>query len=255
MRPKQKRGLFNFICAFMPGASEMNMGFMKMGASMMATFLGGFMFIAFLNLSDVFIVLPTVLWFYGFFHARNITTCTPDVFMTIKDDYFWNDFIDGRKIDLGSEKARKIIAWALIILGISSMWDLISRPIFNVLDWMISNYTTPYARWIYSAIDSLPRLIVSVLIIFVGLRLINGKKKQLFITDKTFDVASNRSNTGYTAPAAPTAPQGFGSVTSTPAKTEDPVAPTPHLSFGSEEPQGFTPVNAANTTGEEKKDA
>ena len=74
MKPRKKRGFFNFLCAFMPGAAEMNMGFMKMGSSIMLAFLGSFALVVWLSLSDVFVIIPMILWFYGFFHARNLTT-------------------------------------------------------------------------------------------------------------------------------------------------------------------------------------
>ena len=208
MIPRQRRGFFNFLCAFMPGASEMYMGFMKMGASLMLTFMLGIMAIGFLELSDAFVAIPAVLWFYGFFHARNLTTCHPEVFMRIRDDYFWNDFIDGRKINIRSESARKVIAWVLIILGVSTLWN-IGKGSFV---WLVETFAPGHVDMIYNILDSLPKMLVAVIIIFAGLTMISGKKKELFITDKTFDIASGRSSADFNNTSAST---GF-SKTSTP---------------------------------------
>lgn len=191
MRPVQKRGFFNFCCAFIPGASEMYMGFMKMGCSLMLAFFLGISAIGFLELSDMFMLLPMVMWFYSFFHARNLTTCRPEVFMGLQDDYFWNDFLDGKRIDIKSETTRKVIAWALIIIGTVTIWNIISRPFQDMFDWMIESRFAPYIGWIYGAFESLPRLLVSIVILFVGVRMITGKKKQLFLTDNGYDIVTN----------------------------------------------------------------
>lgn len=201
MRPVQKRGFFNFCCAFIPGASEMYMGFMKMGFSLMLTFFLGISAIGFLELSDMFMLLPMVMWFYAFFHARNLTSCRPEIFATIQDDYFWNDFLDGKRIDIRSETSRKVIAWVLIIIGVATIWNIITRPISSMFDWMIESRFAPYVGWIYDAFASLPRLVISCVIILVGVRLITGKKKQLFLTNNSYDVvvtgsACNSNNAG-----------------------------------------------------------
>ena len=233
MIPRQRRGFFNFLCAFMPGASEMYMGFMKMGASMMLTFMGGIMAIGFLGLSDAFVAIPAVMWFYGFFHARNLTTCHPNVFMTIKDDYFWNDFIDGKKINIKSESARKVIAWALIIIGVSALWS-IGR---NSVEWLVGAIAPGRAGFVYDVLDSIPRILIALIIIFVGFNLISGKKKELFITDKTFDIASGMNSADF--PKAPSAPDFTTAAPKTPDFTV----------------KGSDNVSTDNNTGEEKMNA
>ena len=247
MIPRQRRGFFNFLCAFIPGASEMYMGFMKMGASLMLTFMGGIMAIGFLGLSDAFVAIPAVMWFYGFFHARNLTTCHPEVFARIKDDYFWNDFIDGKKINIKSESARKIIAWILIIIGVSTLWS-IGR---NSLEWLVETIAPGKVGLVYSMLDSIPRILIALVIIFAGLTLISGKKKELFITDKTFDIAANRNSAGFA-----TAPDFSSPVAPATPDFSTPAAPTaPDFSavnnFANKTPENGT----SNNNGEEKMNA
>ncbi|WP_051656687.1 hypothetical protein [Butyrivibrio sp. AE3004] len=191
----QKRGFFNFLFAFMPGAAEMYMGFMKMGISLMAAFLGTIGIIGLLELSDLFMMIPIVLWFYSFFHARNIATCRLEVFVGIRDDYFWNELMDGRGIDLKSEKAKKIGACMLIFAGVVMLWNMISRPIADAL-----NYLANYTGWfVYEAIKNmlyaLPRVLFAVAIIFIGIKLINGKKKTLYTSDETYGSDYSGSDT------------------------------------------------------------
>ncbi|SEM15607.1 hypothetical protein SAMN04487770_12736 [Butyrivibrio sp. ob235] len=187
----QKRGFFNFIFAFVPGAAEMYMGFMKMGISLMGAFFGLMGLIAFLGLSDAFMMIPIVLWFYSFFHARNMATCRIDVFAGLQDDYFWNEFFDGKGINLKSETAKKISAWVLIIAGVSIIWNIVVEPILSGVE-ALADMTG--LNFIYDAVAgcvySLPRLIIAVVIIVLGLRLIRGKKNTLYVDMKsTIDTA------------------------------------------------------------------
>ena len=124
MKPRKKRGFFNFLCAFMPGAAEMNMGFMKMGSSIMLAFLGSFALVVWLSLSDVFVIIPMILWFYGFFHARNLATTIDPEFYAIEDDYFWNELISSKKIRISEAKAHNWIAALLILFGTSLLWGV-----------------------------------------------------------------------------------------------------------------------------------
>ncbi|SDB66823.1 hypothetical protein [Butyrivibrio sp. INlla16] len=187
----QKRGFFNFIFAFVPGAAEMYMGFMKMGISLMGAFFGLMGLIAFLGLSDAFMMIPIVLWFYSFFHARNMATCRIDIFAGLQDDYFWNELFDGKGINLKSETAKKVSAWVLIIAGVSIIWNIVVEPILGGVE-ALANMTG--LNFIYDAVAgcvySLPRLIIAVVIIVLGLRLIRGKKNTLYVDMKsTIDTA------------------------------------------------------------------
>ncbi|WP_408070570.1 hypothetical protein [Butyrivibrio sp. JL13D10] len=211
----QKRGFFNFVFAFMPGASEMYMGFMKMGISLMACFMGAIGIIGFLGLSDLFMLIPVVLWFYSFFHARNIATCRPEIFAGLQDDYFWNEIIDGKKIIIKSESARKIGAWALIIAGVSIIWNMVIR---NVMDGLTALAEITGMNYMYDTVAdfiySLPRLLVAVIIIIVGVKLIRGKKKTLYIEEQ---------NPGYmtTAPSTQSTANTVAASTPAPFKAAD----------------------------------
>ncbi|WP_026664929.1 hypothetical protein [Butyrivibrio sp. FC2001] len=184
MRPQQKRGLFNFLCAFMPGASEMNMGFMKMGLSIMAVFVISFGLIPLLSLNDIFMVVPMIMWFYGFFHARNLTHSAPEVFASLKDDFFWNELVTGKAINIKSETLRKCGAWALIVMGVLMLWNIVWDPISDYLQYLM--YEQEHGRiagYIYQLVYSFPKCVVGALIIVIGVKLILGKKQQLYITD------------------------------------------------------------------------
>ncbi len=192
MRPRKKRGFFNFLCAFMPGAAEMNMGFMKMGSSIMLAFLGSFGLVVWLGLSDVFVIIPTILWFYGFFHARNLTTTIDPEFYAIEDDYFWNEFLDGKKLKISGTKAQNWIAVLLILLGISLLWGIFKGGLDNLHfdhpnNWLLS--------LIYAIVDPLPQVFAGIIIIVIGIKLILGKKKETFDVQTPTPVVPQISST------------------------------------------------------------
>ena len=72
MKQQKKNSFFTLVFSFMPGAAEMYMGFMKNGLSLMGIFALGFIIPVVLRVNDVFILPVIVVWFYGFFHARNL---------------------------------------------------------------------------------------------------------------------------------------------------------------------------------------
>jgi uncharacterized membrane protein len=188
MRPVQKRGFFNFLCAFLPGASEMYMGFTKMGFSMMSVFMISFGLIAFFDLSDLFLVVPFLMWFYGFFHARNLTSCNPELFINIQDDYFWNELVDGKGLKIGSGTVRTIGAWVMILGGMAILWDIVWNPISEYIQEALSMTDNRVAAYILHLLYSLPKLVIAVAIIIVGIRLIMGKKKTLYLTDNSMPI-------------------------------------------------------------------
>ena len=100
---RQRRGkIFTFLCSLIPGAAEMHMGFMKKGISLMAVFILCFVIPSVLRVSDVFILFAVLVWFYSFFHARNLATCSEEEFETQVDEYIWIPFLEGRQIKIAN---------------------------------------------------------------------------------------------------------------------------------------------------------
>lgn len=171
MRQK-KNSFFRFIFSFMPGAAEMYMGFMKNGVSLMALFLASILIPSVLRLSDVFSFVGILIWFYSFFHARSLSTCPIEQFQMLPDEYVWTAFLEGKQISISNPTIKKWGAYILIILGVVMLWQNLS----SVLYWMI-----PEHLWNQLApiVDTIPQLVIAVVIIFLGIKLIQGKKEEL----------------------------------------------------------------------------
>ena len=85
----KKSGFWNFILSWIPGCSEMYMGFMKMGLSLMAVFWGIILASIVLNLGPL-MFLAMIAWFYSFFHARNMYHMDDELFRVTEDRYLFD---------------------------------------------------------------------------------------------------------------------------------------------------------------------
>ena len=178
MKPKKKNGVLTFCCSLMPGAAEMYMGFMKSGASLMVVFFLSIIIPAIMGASDEFMSLAFLIWFYGFFHARNLVHCDDEEFALLTDQYIWDEFLDGKSIDFTSEKSRKLFSVILILFGMACLWSCVSDMVYSLI---------PEAWWnaIYPVVSKVPGILISIIIIIAGIKLISGKKEVLAIEDKS----------------------------------------------------------------------
>lgn len=171
MRQK-KNGFFRFVFSFMPGAAEMYMGFMKNGVSLMALFFASILIPSVLRLSDVFSFVGILIWFYSFFHARSLSSCPIEQFQTLPDEYVWTAFLEGKQISVSNPTLKKWSAYILITLGVVMLWENLSSVIY----WMIPEYL-----WneLAPLVDTIPQLVIAIIIIILGIKLIQGKKEEL----------------------------------------------------------------------------
>ena len=164
---RKKNGFLSFCFSLVPGAGEMYMGFMKQGVSIMAAFWSLIFLAAFLNMGPVLFILP-ILWCYSFFNVHNIRGMSDEEFYALEDDYAFHMggiFPEGR----WSRKQNNILAAALIIIGISILWN-------NMMEWF--QWLIP-SQLYWIVVDRVPQVAVAVLLILGGMYLIRGKKKEL----------------------------------------------------------------------------
>jgi len=169
---RKKNGFFTFIWSFMPGAAEMYMGFMKSGLSLMVLFFASIIIPSIARLEDVFLLLPVLVWFYAFFHARNLASCTEEVLQVMEDDFIWDNFSDGTKTRISSPVLRKWGAVILFVVGGSMLWTNMR----NIITRFIPAYIW---KVIWPVFDDIPKVIIALLIIAIGFALIIGKKKEV----------------------------------------------------------------------------
>ena len=173
MKQKKKNKFFTFIFSLLPGAAEMYMGFMKNGLSMMIIFFITFLPMAAFNSMEFMMLLSAVVWFYGFFHARNIAGLDDCDFNDLNDIYIWEEFGDFKWKDYDNKKIAKWIAILFIFIGVAQLWDYLFYEIICRL--------IPGDYWndIYPVIKDIPQVIFAILFIIIGINMIRGKKKEL----------------------------------------------------------------------------
>lgn len=167
---KKKSKFFTFIFSFLPGAGHMYMGFVKQGVSIMSLFFGIIFLAAFLQIEAVLFLMP-VVWCYGFFDAINKNSLSDEEFYTLEDNYLfhvkensWSEW------NLG--KLRPIIAILFILIGANMLFH-------NFLDFVVYYLPDSIRYSIYHVTNNIPQVAIAVFIIYVGVRLIIGKKKEL----------------------------------------------------------------------------
>ncbi|MGN0483103.1 MAG: hypothetical protein ACI4HI_06095 [Lachnospiraceae bacterium] len=168
---KQKSRFWNFWLAFIPGCSEMYMGFMRMGLSLLTAFVGVIVLSVFMNLGELMFI-DMIVWFYAFFHARNMAHMSNEELNQMPDEYLfelgglqdvWNGLI---------KKHNKVFAIVLIVIGVY----LTTRGIFYSFSAFI-----PDVIWqIYEMVSGyLVQIAVGVGIVMLGVRMVKGKKEEL----------------------------------------------------------------------------
>lgn len=172
MKSKKNR-FWAFVFSLIPGAGEMYMGFMKQGVSLMSMFLACIIISAWMR-ADVLILVGIVIWCYSFFHVHNLRFLPEEQFQAVEDKILVPFNSEDLKVDfhISNKKIRTVGACFLIILGASMLWNYLMD---------IVSYYLPEAFWdmYYNVCYDLPEVVVAVLIIWLGIRLIKGKKKEL----------------------------------------------------------------------------
>ncbi len=172
---KKKNKFLTFVLSLFPGAGHMYMGFMKKGVSLMSAFFIIVFISSFLDVGQLLYVVP-VLWFYSFFDSINTGYSTDEEFLKIEDNYL---FTIDRFIGIDKNmvmKSRLLPGILLLIFGIFLIWKNIMAQLSGIIP-------QPIYDTMSNIITNLPRLIIGIAIIVVGIKLIIGKKKEGDIND------------------------------------------------------------------------
>ncbi|HYE68221.1 MAG TPA: hypothetical protein VEA58_06380 [Anaerovoracaceae bacterium] len=170
-----KRSKFwTIVFAFLPGAGHMYNGFMKLGVSFMGLFFGLWMVASVINIGPLAFLAP-VIWFYAFFDCVNKIFQNDDEFYMQEDHYlFTREQLESMNIHIFKER-NLLIGGILILIGIYALWN-------NVVLHILSSYDL-LSPAVYQAIvnfgNIIPQLVVGSLIVWAGIALIMGKKKEI----------------------------------------------------------------------------
>lgn len=182
MRKKKSKFLL-FCSSCIPGCGEMYLGFMKRGISLLTLFTLGTIITGYSN-SGIFAFIPIVLWAYSFFEANNLGGMTDEEFYKAEDKYLFG--LDEIEMDsvkntlLG--KYHKVFAFVLILLGLNLLWNVICDVLYDIFD--IIGVSEVVSHITYEVGDSITRVIIAAVIIWLGVKLIKGKQVELDEAEK-----------------------------------------------------------------------
>ena len=196
-----KNGFLTFCCAFVPGAGQMYQGYMKRGLSLILTACGIGMVSSLLN---PVLLLLVVVWMYSFFDTFNlraqiIADTAPE------DDYLVHFDPRDRRLARALLDSHKLVGWLLIAFGALIAYQ---NLIMNTLGDLVYRWghSSPVFRALYLVMDSLPDVVVCVVLIVCGVWLVKGPKGK----KQKKDSAPEEEFPAYVAEdAAPEQKEGF----------------------------------------------
>jgi len=174
MMTKQRSKFLTFIFSLAPGCGQMYMGFMKRGVSLLSIF-ACIIMAAFFLAAELLIVPALVVWCWAFFDALNLRALEPEQFALIEDDFVLfgkNSEYPTLHFDLPKHKIVRLFGWLLVLAGVLQIWSMTFWSLYNRF-YDLNPYV---AEILYALYNKAPRLLLSVVIIVIGVRLIRRQK-------------------------------------------------------------------------------
>ncbi len=168
---KQRNKGATVLCALLPGAGHMYMGFMKRGVSFMGLFFLIIFLSSWLGIGPLMYLLP-VLWFYAFFECVNMAWASADEFSILRDSYL---FQSGNLPVFNGVSSRRLAFYGGILLVFFGVYLILSEAASRFYGFMTERAVEIFS----SAVSLFPEIFFGVIIILIGVRLILGKKKEL----------------------------------------------------------------------------
>ena len=164
-----KNGFLLFIASCLSGCGQMYQGYMKRGVSLLLSFFLVIFVSTYFYLGTLALFLP-VIWAYAFFDSYSLRsqisagTAPEDAFLFGLSD------MDSKRLGELLRKRHSLIGWVLVLLGAYMLYDM-------VLDQLGGLFFGWFGEWLYSLLRySLPRVVITVLVILLGLWFIRGPK-------------------------------------------------------------------------------
>ena len=171
-----KNGFLLFIASCLSGCGQMYQGYMKRGVSLLLSFFLVIFVSTYFYLGTLALFLP-VIWLYAFFDSYALRsqlaagTAPEDAFLFGLDD------MDSQRLGALLRKRHSLIGWGLVAVGAYMLYDML-------LDQLGGFFFGWFGEWLYGLLRyGLPRLVITVLVILLGLWFIRGPRGKASIDD------------------------------------------------------------------------
>ena len=171
-----KNGFLLFIASCLSGCGQMYQGYMKRGVSLLLAFCLVLFASTYFFLGTLALFLP-VIWLYAFFDSYALRsqlsagTAPEDAFLFGLSD------MDSKRLGALLHKRHSLIGWVLVAVGVYMLYDMLMGQLSGLFfGW--------FGEWLYSFLRyGLPRVVITVLVILLGLWFIRGPKAKAPIED------------------------------------------------------------------------
>ena len=167
----KKNGILTLLFACIPGAGQMYQGYMKRGLSLIT------MFCLFIILGsttglDALVVGCIVVYMYSFFDTLNLRAQLAAE-KAPEDDYLVHFDPQDKRLARMMMESHKLVGWLLIAFGALIAYQ---NLIMNTLGDLVYRWghSSPVFRALYLVMDSLPDVVVCVVLIVCGVWLVKG---------------------------------------------------------------------------------
>lgn len=171
-----KNGFLLFIASCLSGCGQMYQGYMKRGVSLLLAFCLVLFASTYFFLGTLALFLP-VIWLYAFFDSYALRsqlsagTAPEDAFLFGLSD------MDSKRLGALLHKRPSLIGWVLVAVGVYMLYDMLMGQLSGLFfGW--------FGEWLYSFLRyGLPRVVITVLVILLGLWFIRGPRAKAPIED------------------------------------------------------------------------
>ncbi len=165
---KKKNGFLTFCFSFIPGAGQMYQKYMKRGVSILITF-GVFTALAAMLYTPIFLIPVMVIYMYSFFDTFNIRNKESED-EEPHDEYIWNKILGESSFDTKLFKKNRVLGIVLVLVGI---YLIFNNVLLNFAYQYDLEFLEDFIRFISRY---LPALIISLLSIFIGMKMLTNKE-------------------------------------------------------------------------------
>ena len=165
----KKNGILTLLFAFIPGAGQMYQGYMKRGLSLVL--MAAAISMAAMLIPPIAFAL-LVVFMYSFFDTFNL--CAQISMGTApEDDYLVHFDPQDKRLARMMMDSHKLVGWLLIAFGALIAYQ---NLIMNTLGDLVYRWghSSPVFRALYLVMDSLPDVVVCVVLIVCGVWLVKG---------------------------------------------------------------------------------
>jgi hypothetical protein len=167
-RNEPRSAFWTFVLSIFPGLGHLYLGLFRRGSQIMAGFLIAVVAINLLRVDLLFVLLP-VIWFISLFDAlERMTKLNQGV--EVGDESF---------LQTGGWKPKQ--RWTGVALVLLGIYMVVDRMLFDYIQPIVTYYFSPNVvrRYFdpYNLKNQLQTIIVALIIIFVGIKLLRGGKR------------------------------------------------------------------------------